>query len=101
MIQLFIFLGGTIAAFLLLQFWVRARGSRVHKKQETNIDALKGKRAVVVKTIGPNKPGYISLYGVLWMARSAHHDRIAEDTWVEIVDVQGAHLIVVAKENPQ
>lgn len=103
MIQLFIFLGGTIVAFLLLQLWVRARGARISKKQETNIDALKGKRAVVVKPIGVNSPGYISLYGVLWLARSAHGKAIPEDRWIEIVDVQGAHLLVVelAKEKAE
>ena len=93
--QLFVFLGGTIVAFLLFQLWVRSRGARLTKKQETNIDALKGKRAVVVKAIGPNNPGYISLYGVLWLARSAHYNAIPEESWVEVVDMKGAHLLVV------
>lgn len=92
--QLFIFLGGTVAAFLLLQLWIRSRSTRFTKKQETNIDALKGKRAVVVQTIESNKPGYISLFGVLWLARSINNKTITENKWVEIIDTQGAHVIV-------
>jgi membrane protein implicated in regulation of membrane protease activity len=92
--QLFIFLGGTAAAFLLLQLWIRSRPAHFTKKQETNIDALKGKRAVVTKTIEPNKPGYISLFGVLWLARSINNKTITENKWVEIIDTQGAHVIV-------
>jgi len=93
--QLFIFLGGTTAAFLLLQLWVRSRGANLTKKQETNVGALKGKRAVVVRAIGHNRPGYISIYGVLWLARSANNKAIPEESWVEVVDMKGAHLLVV------
>jgi len=93
--QLFIFLGGTTLAFLLLQVWIRSRGVRLSKGPHTNIYALKGKRALVVQTIGPNKPGYITLDGVLWLARSVHNNTIAEAKWVEIVDVRGAHVLVM------
>ena len=94
MTQLLIFLGSTVGAFFLLQIWIRSRGSRLSKKQETNIYALKGKRATVVQEIIPNKPGYISLYGVLWLARSTDNKPIAQGVWVEILDMQGAHLLV-------
>lgn len=92
--QLFIFLGGTAGAFLLLQLWIKMRGARPSKKHDTNIDALKGKRAIVVQDITPNKPGYVSISGVMWLARSKNNNHIEEGQLVEIVDVQGAHVLV-------
>lgn len=96
--QLFIFLGGTAIAFFIFRIWIYKRRSKFFEKQETNIDALKGKQAVVVKAIGPNKPGYVSLYGVLWLACSANNISIAENTLVKIVDMQGAHILVEISE---
>lgn len=99
MIQLFVFLGGTILSFLCLQIWVRFRGSRISKKQATNMDALIGKVAVAVKSVDSNNPGYVRLQGVLWVARPVNNDVISEGTLVEIVDVQGSHLIVKKSVN--
>ena len=94
--QLLLFLGGTTVAFLILQKWVKSRTS-LSQEQKTNIYALKGKRAVMTTAIGPNTPGYISIQGVLWLARSADNVAIEKDSWVEIVDVRGAHVLVKNK----
>ncbi len=81
----------------MIHVWIRKHVVHRSKKQETNIDSLKGKQAVVVKAIDSNKPGYVSIYGVLWLARSADKSCIPQDSWVEIVDVQGAHVLVIKK----
>ena len=91
--QLLVFLAGTTIAFFVMQKWVKSR-SELSQEQKTNIDALKGKHAVVTTSIGPNTPGYISIQGVLWLARSFDKVAIEKDSWVEIVAVCGAHLRV-------
>jgi len=91
--QLLVFLSGTMLAFFVMQKWVKAR-TGLSQEQKTNVDALKGKHAIVTTSIGQNTPGYISIQGVLWLARSADNAAIEKDSWVEIVDVCGAHLRV-------
>jgi len=63
------------------------------------MDALIGKVAVAVKSVDSNNPGYVRLQGVLWVARPVNNDVISEGTLVEIVDVQGSHLIVKKSVN--
>jgi len=92
-VQLLVFLACTFIAFLFMQKWVKSRIA-LSQDQKTNIYALKGKYAVVTTSIGQNTPGYISIQGVLWLARSADNVPIDKDSWVEIVDVCGAHVRV-------
>jgi len=89
-----IFLGSTILAFIVLRLWVKYFGSQLGKAQETNMDAFKGRRAVVVSPIKENMPGYVSIDGVLWRAYSDDSSGISNESWVEVIDVRGAHVVV-------
>ncbi|MDP3888950.1 MAG: NfeD family protein [bacterium] len=93
--QCLIFLVATIVALWVLNAMLK-RKMYTHNAtyQKTNIYALQGKLAVVVKTIAPGKFGEVKLGGELWSARAVHNANIEVDTEVKVVDVRGAHVIV-------
>jgi membrane protein implicated in regulation of membrane protease activity len=90
--QILIFLAGTCIALLVLKWWVARKSNKNHSHDKSNIYALKGKRAVVLKDITPDASGTVKIGGESWMARSAHH--IAAGSHVLVVDVRGAHVLV-------
>jgi membrane protein implicated in regulation of membrane protease activity len=91
-LQIIVFLAGTCLAIVVLKWWVARKSSKYHGHEKSNIYALKGKRALVLKTITPDEPGTVKVGSESWMARSAH--TIAAGNYVTIVDVRGAHLVV-------
>ena len=87
------FLASTIFALIILRLWlVRSRKHLPHTR--TNIYALQGKRAMVLKRISPEKPGIVKIDGEVWTARPADYRGIETGVEVEVVDVVGAHVIV-------
>jgi len=60
----------------------------------SNIYALKGKRAKVLKRITHFQPGTVNVAGEVWTARPESDEIIQEGQYVIIVNVKGAHLIV-------
>jgi len=92
--QSIIFLLGSIGAFLILHFWVRKSVLKPQEYELTNIYALKGKRAKVLKKITPPDAGKVKVYGEVWSARSVSDQEIDKDEYVHIVAVKGSHLIV-------
>ena len=91
--QSIIFLLGSIVSFLILHFWVR-RKLKSKESERTNIYALTGKQAKVLKKISPPDSGKVKVYGEIWSARSLSDEVIEQDEYVEIVDVRGSHLYV-------
>jgi len=66
--------------------WTQARKAR------TNIDAIIGRRALVVKDITKYAPGRIEVGGVRW--RASADDEIGKGQEVTVTEVRGATLIV-------
>ena len=91
--QSVIFLLGSIVSFVILHFWVK-RKLKTKESEQTNIYALKGKRAKVLKKISPPDSGKVKVYGEVWSARSLSEEVIDQGEYVEIVDVRGSHLYV-------
>ena len=60
----------------------------------TNVDALIGKRARVVKSIEPLKGGQVTINGQIWSARSHSGEVLSVESTVEVLKVVGCHLIV-------
>jgi membrane protein implicated in regulation of membrane protease activity len=89
--QLIIFLSSTILSLAILRLFLRSFESPAH---QTNADALVAKKAVVLKTIGAEDPGYVKVEGQIWLARSLHKKIIKENQIVIIRRVQGAHVLV-------
>ena len=67
---------------------------RPKEHELTNIYALKGKRAKVLKKITYFQPGKVNVAGEVWSAKPEFDQAIEEGQHVIIVNVKGAHLIV-------
>ncbi|MFA5074645.1 MAG: NfeD family protein [Candidatus Babeliales bacterium] len=67
---------------------------RFKDKIETNVDALIGKHAVVIKKIEPNIAGLVRVDNETWPARSKDNTTFSEKTIVKIVEIKGNHVIV-------
>ena len=95
MLQMVFFLGGTIMAAAILRYWGIGFLSKNRSQQQTNVYALKGKRAIVKQDIAAEKAGLVTIGGQVWAARVLHHDDIVrQGDIVEVVDVRGAHVVV-------
>jgi len=92
--QSIIFLGGSLVSFLVLHFWIKKRMQKPRAYELSNIYALKGKRAKVLKRITHFQPGTVNVAGEVWTARPESDEIIQEGQYVIIVNVKGAHLIV-------
>lgn len=61
----------------------------------TNVYGLKGQQARVIKSIGPGeKPGRVLIGGEDWLAVSVAGEKFIEESIVEVVEVQGAKVLV-------
>lgn len=91
--QPIIFLTFSILAILVLKRFVR---NYVHTKRavETNVDALKGKKAIVTKAIEMYMPGLVKVGGQVWSAKGISGDTIPVGASVIVVNVVGCHLLV-------
>jgi membrane protein implicated in regulation of membrane protease activity len=63
------------------------------KPHPSNVDALLGKKALVMEAVGPKGPGVVKIQGETWRALS-EQDHFEKDQWVEIEKVEGASVIV-------
>ena len=82
----------SIVSFFVLRhyFSVKTKGGEV----ETNVDALVGKKGVVVKTINPHEVGYVKVGGEIWPAQNVDNLILQKGTVVRVVKVQGNRLVV-------
>lgn len=86
--------GATGLALWLLRLAVRAQRQPVVMGPERMPD-LVGARGLVRTPITLAEPGTVQVRGELWTAEPAPpYDHIPSNTWVEIVRVQGARLVV-------
>lgn len=92
--QSIIFLVSTILSLFILKKWVAKKVRLGAKHTHTNMYALQGKRAIVLESITPTKPGLVKINGEIWTARSMHDDAINKDATVQVVRVSGAHVVV-------
>ena len=66
------------------------------KKVRTNVDAMRGKQAVLIETVDNlAATGSLELSGVVWTARSADGSVIPAGTVVNIQGVEGVKLLVL------
>ncbi len=66
------------------------------KKVRTNVDAMRGKQAVLIETVDNlAATGSLELSGVVWTARSADGSVIPAGTVVTIQGVEGVKVLVL------
>ncbi|MFC1842606.1 NfeD family protein [Candidatus Dependentiae bacterium] len=92
--QSFIFLAASFVSFLIMHFWVKKKVLKAKEHELTNIYALKGKRAKVLKDIMPPEAGKVKVYGEIWSARTFGKEVLKQGEYVDIAAIKGSHLIV-------
>ena len=95
--QCIIALVSSLFFFLLLRHYFSSKTKS--EDAETNVDALKGKKGVVIKEIYPNdfgsgSFGRVKVGGEEWPAQDIDNLMLQKGTVVRIVQVQGNRLIV-------
>ncbi len=60
----------------------------------TNLDRVIGKHALVTKAITPDNKGEVKVMGNYWSASSLNNTFIEEDCYVEVLSIEGSHLVV-------
>lgn len=65
-----------------------------YKTHPTNIDALIGKRGLVTQNIAPSLTGQVTVDNQPWSARAPENTVIIQGATVQVIGVQGCHLIV-------
>ena len=87
-----------VSSFLLLVFSRTVLRSVLFRSQATiatNIDALKGRNGIVVKTIeGGLKPGAVKIGGEVWSAVCADDIEITEGSKIEVLEIVGNKMKV-------
>ena len=66
----------------------------------TGVDAMRGRRGIVIKPIAELDPGQVKLDGEIWTARSYFDEPIPEGTRIEVVEVRGVTALVVPSPSP-
>jgi len=82
----------------LVVFWILRHYFSVKsgKGEETNVEALAGKKGVVLKTLERNKIGKVKIRGEVWSAVAQGAEVLHEQAIVEVVGVEGNKLVVKA-----
>jgi membrane protein implicated in regulation of membrane protease activity len=70
--------------------------NRQRPEQRSNVDALKGRRAVVLERVDDGSGGRIKLGGEVWSARALEHGRVFDPgQQVDVVEIDGATAVVM------
>ena len=94
--QLIGFIATSILTFLI--FRPVLMKSIKSEKIKTNTDRLIGRTGEVVKEITSLSPGQVKINGQIWTGKSQDGVNLKEGTLVEVMDIEGAKLVVVEKE---
>ncbi len=93
--QLLLFIAGTCGALLIVHFLVNTKKNQLQTpSHRSNLDALIGKKIVVLPVEHDANVWQARVSGQLWLVRSIHDERLIPGQQVVIVDVQGCHLRV-------
>ncbi len=93
--QMVTFVTSSLISFLVLYLCVGTSGQKdAHYK--SGVDALPGKRGVVIHEMHQNHVGQVQVEGEIWSAQSVHQDTLKKGTLIVVVRVEGVRLIVRA-----
>lgn len=91
MLQCLVFLFSFGISFLVLRSLVKSKDL---KRTKTNVYALNGKTAIVIKSIKKNGKGLVKVGGEIWTAQGVDGSNFEKDDVVKIVSVKGSRLII-------
>lgn len=90
-----LFLIASVVTLLMLRYWVSVTSNQYHEQTHTNVYALEGQRAQVIKRITRDAVGEVKIKGELWMARTEETQPLEVGEWVTVVKVSGASVLVI------
>jgi membrane protein implicated in regulation of membrane protease activity len=95
-LQIIIFAVLSLIAFLSM----RKLGKKILSvaDKDTNVFALRGKSAVVIREIPAHGRGYVKVGGEEWSAVGKDNQAIEQDARVVVVDIDGNKLVVEKQE---
>ena len=88
-----------LIACVFLWLWARVATYQPHEYRSA-VDALPGKKGIVIATIVAHHVGQVQLDGQVWSAQSLHNQTLLEGTSVVVIRVDGVRLIVLQSEKP-
>jgi membrane protein implicated in regulation of membrane protease activity len=94
--QVSIFFATSACAFIIMRFIFNPHH---YAQRLTNVDILQGKKAVIVKNIVPGVMGQAKVKGEIWAARAINEEILFEGAVVEVIRVEGCHVIVKSLDN--
>ena len=93
--QMVVFVVSSLISFLVLYLCVGTSGQKdAHYK--SGVDALPGKRGVVIHEMHENHVGQVQVEGGIWSAQSVHQEALKKGTSIVVIRVEGVRLIVRA-----
>ena len=100
LVQLLAFVALSVGGILLTRPAL-VRLTRSAPTMRTGVDAMRGRRGIVVKPIAELEPGQVKVNGEVWTARSYFDgEAIATGTRVEVVEVKGVTALVLPAPSP-
>lgn len=94
-LQTLVFFVSSLVSFGMLYVCVRNVTKR-DGHYKSNVDALPGKRGVVVEKMFHNHVGQVQVEGEIWSAQSLHQELLDKGTSIIVIRVEGVRLIVTA-----
>jgi len=91
--QSVLFFLGSLVSFYLLYVCVR-KNARSDGHYKSVVDALPGKRGIVVEKLSRTDVGQVRVDGQLWSAQPLHEESIEKGSTVIVLRVEGVRLIV-------
>lgn len=98
LIQVVVFL---IVSIVLLYFTKPLAEKKLHiGREKTNMEAVIGRKALVIKEIKPLSPGQVRVWGQEWTAIADMEGKtIQEQTEVTVLRIEGVKLVVSDQQN--
>ncbi len=89
-----IFTWGVFAAVSIISIYtIRPLMKKIFRpRRPSNVDALIGKKAIVIERITPEQMGLVKVENELWKAESA--DVAEPQSFAEVLRIEGTHLVV-------
>ncbi len=94
LLQVCIFFTSSLITFLIFHLWIKKKAQNIPHNKKTNKDLLCGKIVIVKKDIKGFKPGVVKIDGALWTAYSNDSGSILAGSYVKIIKINGACVIV-------
>lgn len=93
-VQLAAAFSASIIMFVVLSVWIRHRFKDKRISHVSNVDALIGRKGIVLEHIAADAVGAIKVNGAVWSARSHNDHAIPVGSPVVIVGIKGVTLHV-------